>query len=153
MVRFGNPDPTPQQHLGWCSTTITESSTVCVCKREGQRQRQTGTEEREIGLRGRDQREGKRKRGIRKKKIYYLNNTNFKNCCSKLKTARGVHKIQHLNPLKWRLIKNSLQNIVTKHFFFFGPHSFQYLNTRNYNLKTASKRAFALDKPWQSVHT
>ena len=91
---------TPQQRLGWCSTAITESSTVCVCEREGQRQRQTGTEEREIGLRGRDQREGKRKRGIRKKKIYYLNNTNFKNCCSKLKTARGVHKIQHLNPLK-----------------------------------------------------
>ena len=68
MVRFGNPDPMPQQRLGWCSTAITESSTVCVCEREGQRQRQTGTEEREIRLRGRDQREGKRKRGIRKKK-------------------------------------------------------------------------------------
>ena len=72
VVRFGNPDPTAQQRLGWCSTAITESSTVCVCKREGQRQRQTGTEEREIGLRGRDQREGKRKRGIRKKKFIIL---------------------------------------------------------------------------------
>ena len=45
---------------------------MCVCEREGQRQRQTGTEEREIGLRGRDQREGKRKRGIRKKKFIIL---------------------------------------------------------------------------------
>ena len=39
-VRFGYPDPTPQQHLGWCSTTITESSTVCVCERDRDRRKQ-----------------------------------------------------------------------------------------------------------------
>ena len=62
-VRFWYPDPTPQQHLGWCSTAITESSTVCVKETERERQRQTETEEREIGLRGREKERG-RERGI-----------------------------------------------------------------------------------------
>ena len=55
-VRFGYPDLTPQQHLGWCSTAITESSMVCETERQRDRdrQRQTETEEREIGLRGRE---------------------------------------------------------------------------------------------------
>ena len=112
-VRFGYPDLTPQQHLGWCSTAITESSMVCVWERQRDRDRQKQRREKSGW-------EGERKRGIRKNKIYYLNN-NFENCCSKLKTARCVLKIQHLNPLKWSQIKNSLQNIVTKQFFFWTP--------------------------------
>ena len=56
-VRFGYPDPTPQQHLGWCSTTITESSTVCVCERDRDR---------------RKQRERKREEYVRKKFIILM---------------------------------------------------------------------------------
>ena len=71
-VRFWYPDPTPQQHLGWCSTAITESSTVCVCERERQRQRQTETEEREIGLRGREKERGREREEYVRKKFIIL---------------------------------------------------------------------------------